>query len=218
LKRFLAEMVDPRTVEDRLRAEYATLVVKAGRVAAELETLSRFAVNKVTRTFSRNHERVIVKGRVKACESAIEALRRRQEGKVFDESTPEAYSLLTLKDLVGVRVLVFPKEHIPAIRDALAHALGDWEPDHVYDDARNPIAFKHHGFLRDAEGFPCEYQVVPMLIGLFWEVEHAALYKPDQIFRGVANHPRMKERNQAVIDALIGFEEEFENQMKLSTT
>ncbi len=50
-----------------------------------------------------------------------------------------------------------------------------------------------------------------MLTGLFWEVEHSAIYKPSPRLRGVAGHYRMKERTLEVYRALQDFEEEFEN-------
>lgn len=46
-----------------------------------------------------------------------------------------------------------------------------------------------------------------LLIGLFWEAEHSAIYKPSPNLRGVA--PRMKDRSGAVITALQEFESEF---------
>jgi len=42
-----------------------------------------------------------------------------------------------------------------------------------------------------------------MLLGLFWEVEHSAMYK----FRAVANSKEMKDRRASVEQALVYFEE-----------
>jgi ppGpp synthetase/RelA/SpoT-type nucleotidyltranferase len=49
----------------------------------------------------------LVTSRVKECESALDSLRRRQEGATFDSGRPELYSLDKLNDLAGVRVLAF---------------------------------------------------------------------------------------------------------------
>jgi hypothetical protein len=50
-----------------------------------------------------------------------------------------------------------------------------------------------------------------MLTGLFWEVEHSAIYKPEPRLRGFALSAEMKQRSRGVLDALKAFEEEFED-------
>jgi hypothetical protein len=50
-----------------------------------------------------------------------------------------------------------------------------------------------------------------MLTGLFWEVEHEAIYKPRPEYRGVANSLEMRERSQVILDAFKAFEEMFES-------
>jgi len=47
-----------------------------------------------------------------------------------------------------------------------------------------------------------------MLIGLFWEVEHSAIYKPSPQFKGVL--AGMDERTIKVYEVLKDFESEFE--------
>ena len=55
-----------------------------------------------------------------------------------------------------------------------------------------------------------EFQIVSMLVGLFWDVEHSTLYKPTPELRGVARSLAMRQRNQEVLRSLEAFEEEFE--------
>jgi hypothetical protein len=52
-----------------------------------------------------------------------------------------------------------------------------------------------------------EYQIVPMLLGLFWKVEHSAMYK----FKAVANFEEMKKHRAEVYRALSRFEEGIES-------
>jgi hypothetical protein len=59
----------------------------------------------------------------------------------------------------------------------------------------------------------CEYQVTSLLVGLFWDVEHAAIYKPDPELMGVTRAPLMRERTSAVFAALKEFEAEFVRQV-----
>jgi predicted ATP-grasp superfamily ATP-dependent carboligase len=53
-----------------------------------------------------------------------------------------------------------------------------------------------------------------MLIGLYWEVEHAAIYKPSPRLRGIADSLDMKQRDNDVHAALRAFETEFEKQIR----
>lgn len=49
-----------------------------------------------------------------------------------------------------------------------------------------------------------------MLVGLFWEVEHGALYKPGERLRQVEISTRMQKHYADVIRALARFEQEFD--------
>jgi hypothetical protein len=55
-----------------------------------------------------------------------------------------------------------------------------------------------------------ELQIVPMLTGLFWEVEHAAIYKPSPQLKGVLASLEMQQPILDVYRALGVFEAEFE--------
>ncbi len=79
------------------------------------------------------------------------------------------------------------------------------------DDPREALGQKYSGFLEKvSDRVRGEYQIVSMLVGLFWEVEHSTLYKPTLELRGVARSLSMLERNRQVLSSLAAFEEEFE--------
>ena len=59
-----------------------------------------------------------------------------------------------------------------------------------------------------------EIQIVPMLTGLFWHVEHEAIYKPKPELKSLANSLEMRERTQDVLNALKAFEQTFERLCK----
>lgn len=203
-------VVSDRTVEDRLRDEYFRLLPHAQAALIELETLASHAVMPARLALKQRHERLIVKSRIKDCASAIDALSRRVEGKKFDQTTPEKYRLDSLPDLAGVRILVFPGAPIEGVREAMRNAFPSWTADHVPGSQPGSVlAWKHHGLCPGNPKVPCEYQIVPMLIGLFWDVEHAAIYKPDRRLVGVTREPRMQDKTQRVYAALMEFEEEF---------
>ncbi len=156
------------------------------------------------------HERLAVKCRIKACESALEKLRAKQEGAAFDESRPEAYTLTSLNDLAGVRVLAFPRSWLGEIDRLLRKEFPSWTADPVADDGEVQ-ALKYYGHCGGAsDRVKGEYRVVSMLTGLFWEVEHSAIYKPDARLSGIADHRGMRERTRDVVKALRAFEEQFE--------
>jgi len=207
-----------RSVEDRLREEYFELLPDIRLVVEHLEAKVKYCVLPISRKLDK-YEQLVVKSRIKECESAIDALRRRPqaEGRTFDRTHPEKYSLTYLNDLAGVGVLAFPRRRLIEIDQKLRKRFKDWMPDPVpgYNKIDDPLAFKYYGYCEDASRkIRGELQIVSMLTGLFWEVEHAAIYKPTPRLRGVGRSLEMQQRNRDVLSALRAFEEEFENQIR----
>jgi hypothetical protein len=201
-----------RTVEDRLREEYFELLPDIKRVAEELETEVRHCLLPICSRLDQ-YEQLVITSRIKECESALDALRRRQEFATFDRGRPEAYTLSSLKDLAGVRVSVFPRSRWNETDQELRkhEPFSPWEPDPVRDEDGDLLAHKYYGHGKASDKVWGELQVVPMLTALFWEVEHAAIYKPSPSLKGIARAPQMRRRTTEVLDALRTFEDEFEN-------
>jgi ppGpp synthetase/RelA/SpoT-type nucleotidyltranferase len=179
-----------RTVEDQLRQEYFELLPEIRRVLDELEAEVRSCLLPISRTLKK-YDRLAIKSRVKDCESAIDALRRRslrvgdlnigQEGRIFDPSKLEPYTLKNLKDMAGIRVSVFPKGLIEKVSEEIRKRFPPpaWTSDPVTSkDKTRVLAEKYYGYCGASAVVCGEVQVVPMLTALFWEVEHAAFYKP----------------------------------------
>lgn len=211
-----------RSIEDRLREEYFDLMPKMARVAQSFTTEIEYLLRLVRKELA-PHETLVVKTRVKDCGSAIDKLRRfnprdpmttRNPGAVFDRDRPELYSLLNLRDLVGVRVLVFPSKRANQVDLALRGRFKAWKSDPILDGSKR-LAYKYNGLrFHDRVPIPCEYQIVSSLIGLFWDVEHAALYKQALSLR--AGSVLMREETSAVYQALRSFEDEFERRIEKS--
>jgi ppGpp synthetase/RelA/SpoT-type nucleotidyltranferase len=169
-----------RTIEDRLREEYFDLLPEIRRVAEHLEAEVKYFVLPISRRLDK-YEQIVITSRIKECESSLEALRRRQQGATFDRNYPNNYSLTSLNDLAGVRVLAFPRSCLIEINQELRKRFKDWQADPVpgHDKVNDPLAFKYYGYCEAASRkIRGELQIVSMLTGLFWEVEHAAIYKP----------------------------------------
>lgn len=200
-----------RSIEDKLREEYFKILPIVRKIRERLEAEVRFNLIPILNTLQA-HERFEVHSRVKDCESAINALRRRQEGSLFDTDQPNKYSLTQLKDFAGVRVLVFPRALVDRVDKRLRIHFCSWTADHVpgYKEGDENQALKYFGFCSEEDHVLGEIQIVPMLTGLFWQVEHEAIYKPKPVFKSIANCFEMKERTQDVLDALKAFEETFE--------
>jgi ppGpp synthetase/RelA/SpoT-type nucleotidyltranferase len=198
-----------RTVEDRLREEYFDLLPEIQRVVWQLEAEIRFHTLHILHDL-KDPEQLIVKSRVKDCESALKSLVRRRgrrssggEGRRFDPESPGEYSLSSLEYLAGVRVLVFPNRRLNEVDSALRSHFQDWTSKPIRDENNAILAPKYYGTCTNASTrLRGEYQIVPMLLGLFWEVEHSAMYK----FRAVANSKEMKDRRTDVERALARFE------------
>jgi hypothetical protein len=78
-----------------------------------------------------------------------------------------------------------------------------------------PLADKYYGYCSASEVVRGELQVVPMLTALFWEVEHAAIYKPSPRLVDLTRRPMMQQRVGDVLKALQAFDEEFEKLIRL---
>lgn len=204
-----------RSIEDRLREEYFDLLPKIRLIGQKLEAEVRYRLIPILNTLE-PHQRFEVTSRIKECESAIASLRRRQEPSIFDEEQPEKYCLTQLKDLAGVRILAFPRGLIARIDKCIKRYFDSWNADHVpgYKEGDEKQALKYFGYCSPEGTIYAEIQIVPMLTGLFWKVEHEAIYKPKPEFKGIANPLEMKERTQDVLDALKAFEETFESLCK----
>lgn len=204
-------MMDERTVDDRLRQEYFELLPEIRRVEAYLETEVRHCLLPVSLDLSK-YEYLIVESRVKECESAIGALRRRQEGATFDPDQRGIYTLTSLNDLAGVRVLAFPPNRVLAANEKLRNKFPNWKSDPVpsYDKDEPDLAFKHHGYCWENGRVRGEIQIVSMLIGLFWKVEHSAIYKPMPELKGAVGNQAIRQSRSEVVKALRAFEQEFE--------
>ena len=208
-------MGSARSVEDKLREEYFDLLPEIRRTLLETETLVRRELLDVTLKLQR-YERLLISSRIKDCDSAIDSLRRRQSLGLFDEQQIDTYSLTSLRDLAAVRVMAFPQVRLTEAHQALQTLLSPWTADPVpgIDETDPPLAFKYFGKWHAAAAVTAEVQIVPLLIGLFWEVEHAAIYKPNPNLRGVVLAEAVIQRRNEVLDALRAFEAEFESAIR----
>jgi ppGpp synthetase/RelA/SpoT-type nucleotidyltranferase len=201
-----------RTIEDRLREEYFSLLPDIRRVLDELEAEVKHCLIPFSRQLD-EFERLVVTSRVKDCESALESVRRRQEGATFDRERPELYSLAILNDLAGVRILVFPRGRLAETDRHLRERFPSWTADPVpgYGESDEPLALKYFGYCKASDRIRAEFQIVPMLTALFWEVEHSVMYKPSPRLKGLARSLEMRQRTQDVLEVLNAFENEFAN-------
>jgi hypothetical protein len=197
--------VTERAIVHRLREEYFELLPEITRVASRLETEIRFHTLSIQQGLI-PPEQLIVKSRIKECESAIDTVRRKGnqgkgEGKVFDPERSSDYSIFNLRDLAGVRVLAFPDRRLTQVDQVLGTHFPSWMPDPVKNANDVLLVHKYHGKFNQESKVFGEYQVVPMLLGLYWEVEHAARYK--STLRGSV---KISELNAKVESALSDFE------------
>jgi ppGpp synthetase/RelA/SpoT-type nucleotidyltranferase len=199
-----------RTVEDRLREEYFDLLPDIRRVVDELEAEVKHCLVPISLRLE-EYERLVVTSRVKECESALDSVRRRQEGATFDDGRPELYSLASLNDLAGVRVLAFPRNRLVEADRQLRERFPSWTADPVpgYSEQDEPLGLKYFGYCEASHRIRAEFQIVPMLTALFWEVEHSVIYKPSPHLKGVARSLEMQERTRDVLKGLKAFEDEF---------
>ena len=116
---------DHLEIEDLLREEYFELLPIVRRLSMQLETDIRSLTLPILHSLQ-PYEQLIIKSRVKDCESALNTLLGPKEGRIFDPDRPGGYSLLQLPDLAGVRVLVFPNSRLIQVDDVLRSRFPDW--------------------------------------------------------------------------------------------
>lgn len=164
----------------------------------------------------RHHERIHIEARAKECDSAIDSLRRREEARQFDEDAPLRYTLTSLPDLAALRVLVFPKPRLEEVHKIVRSKYADWTSDPVITGTPPKFrVWKYHGHCSTSSRLRAELQVVPMLSGLFWQIEHDAFYKPrDPILSGAVKKPIVRERTEAVYDAFEALEGVLEQEIQ----
>jgi hypothetical protein len=212
-----SQVMSERSIEDRLREEYFDLLPEIRRVAWQLEAEIRYSTLPILHTLN-PFEQLVVRSRVKECESAIGSLRRREEGRTFDPDRSSEYSVLKLRDLAGVRVLAFPNRRLIEADQLLRERFPDWTSLPIKDKTGATQAPKYYGVCPDASPrVRGEYQVVPMLLGLFWEVEHSAMYKPTPSLIGISRSREMKDLRDCAEKALLRFETEFERFVRENT-
>jgi ppGpp synthetase/RelA/SpoT-type nucleotidyltranferase len=203
-----------RKVEDFLREEYFRLSPEISRVLDQLQTEITYLLLPA-RLELKHHERIIVEARVKQCDSAIEALRRREEARQFDEDSPENYTLASLPDLAALRVLVFPKRRLEEVHASVRSKYADWTSDPVKTGSPPKFrAYKYHGYCPTSSQIRAEIQVVSMLTGLFWQIDHDAFYKPrDPVLLGARKKASIQERIDQVYDAFEALEGTLEQEL-----
>lgn len=164
-----------------LKSPFATHLTRPFRITRTASIHPTFATCSKT-------ERLVVTSLTKECESAVNALRRRQEDRFFDRERPELYSLCGLKDLAGVRVAAFPRNRLAEADGELRKRLPSWAPDPIpgYANSEEPMALRYHGYCKARSKIRGEFQIVPILTALFREAEHSAIYKPSPRLHPVA--------------------------------
>ena len=204
-----------REIRNKLRDEYFRLLPDIKKILEEMEATISYALVSIKKKL-KNHEHIELQSRVKDCENAINALRP-QGGKFLPDHAGE-YSLFKLEDLAGVRVLVFPRRLMKEVDKQILMSLSGWTHKPIKrDDASEEILVnKYFGYIDTKNEIYGEYQIAPMLIGLFWQVEHAVLYKPSSILKGIEDDFLIRAKREAIYAAFDEFEKRFEDIVTLN--
>ena len=90
--------------------------------------------------------------------------------------------------------MAFPKSLLEEVHVTLRTQYFDWTADPVQTVMPSRLlAWKYHGFCSASLRIRAEIQIMSMLTGLFWHVEHDTFYKPhDPDLRGAAKKLTMK--------------------------
>ncbi len=103
-------------------------------------------------------------------------------------------------------------KYMKKVDKIVLNRFDSWQSDPVpgFNDGDDPLALKYFGHTSSDDNIFGEIQIVPMLTGLFWEVEHTAIYKPKPEYKGISRSFEMRQQTQEVLNGLKKFEETFE--------
>ncbi len=204
-----------REIRNNLRDEYFRLLPNIRKILEEMEATISYALVSIKKKL-KNHEHIELQSRVKDCESAINALR--PPGGKFSPAKAGEYSLVKLEDLAGVRVLVFPRRLIEEVDQQISMSLPGWTHKPIKRDnaSEEILVNKYFGHIDTKNEIYGEYQIAPMLLGLFWQVEHAVLYKPSSILKGIETDFLIQAKREAIYTAFDEFEKRFEDMVTLN--
>ncbi len=136
--------------ESLLRQEYSDLLPELVKVQQLLDAKIRWYLKDIIFSLKKKHQRIEIESRVKDCNSAISALRRRQQSRSFEKNG--YYSLTNLKDLVGFRILVFPPSLIKPVKKIITSKFCTWKTDH-YRLEKIILCNKYHVWRKAGQNF-----------------------------------------------------------------
>lgn len=206
-----------RLVEDLLHDEYYKILPNLNLARVNLEINIKHIFLSIINDLQ-SFERIEFHSRVKNVESAIEKLKSKQDGKMFIQDPSNKYSLLELRDLVGIRILFFPYSLEKRILNCIQKKYSLWEKDFVtkFNSESEIMIYKYFGKIEAIEGLTCELQIMPLLFSRFLDVEHDVIYKPDPKYKGIERSLEMRKQKTKVLDQLKEFEMQFINLIKQS--
>ncbi len=200
-------------VESRLQLEYLKVASALYKAKEYIEIEIKHTIK--TQLLEAVHaNKILISSRVKDCNSAITALKKKEEGRVFRDG--RQYSITQLNDLIGLRISVFPLTLLELVQSPLLSYLENnfeqpFQTDHT--TIENYDIYKYRGIHNQFSEFNCEIQLIPMLISKFWDTEHDVFYKP----ASPHDAPPMKEAYDAVIKSLYSFEKTYEESQYKAT-
>lgn len=105
--------------------------------------------------------------------------------------------------------MVFPAGLITKVNKIITTKFRSWKSDH-HKLGKTILCKKYDGLPSKKLKIRCEIQIISMLTGAFWDIEHFALYKPDPAYKGMKENLTMRRLRDEVLVKLAEFEKSFE--------
>ena len=136
-------------------------------------------------------QHIEITSRIKSYSSAEKKLRNQLELTAHDKS-----SIFDLDDIIGIRISVFPLTLLRNIEKKLDEKFKSWKKEKSCHGRYS--VYKHRSNYEKAN---CEIQLVPMLVGKFWDVEHSVIYKSK-----LSKNEDLNKSYDVIINALHDYE------------
>ena len=180
-------------LKNRLKLEYIDLFKEMKRIQNRLVLNLNCIIKNVINNL-KEYEKIIVESRIKTCESSIQKIITKYEGNVINYNDYSKIKIKDLKDLIGLRISVFPSNYINVIEDLIKSQFLTWEYDPISLDNENKeiIIKKYQGKEHKDDNIYCEIQIVSMLYNSFLNIEHDTFYKPLEDLKNIGNSLEMR--------------------------
>lgn len=184
-----------------LRSEYDNQINKMNGLLDYYKTEIEYLIREL-KLNCKKFEKIEFSSRIKTFESCITKLKKKNEANVLTEEA----KLSEVKDLIGIRMLVFPNDYIEVIKRLIMRKHNKFTIEEIDEDKKKECDFIKFFVYFNIEKFNhilVEIQILPYLLGKYWDIEHSLIYKPQDMYPHKVQKTQLKEISQQTTQNIV---------------